>query len=76
MELQYVFAIKRRNHENNIRTNSFFIAEIINIYTEDKFLTNGNPDIKKINPFLLTMPDNNFWAVRENIGKAWDAGKN
>ncbi len=56
-------------------TNVFFTAKIINIFTEDKFLTEGIPDIKKINPFLLTMPDNNYWLVGENIGKAWNAGK-
>lgn len=56
-------------------TNSFFIADIVNIYTEDKFLTDGNPDMKKIKPFVLTMPDNNFWAIGECIGKAWNAGK-
>jgi flavin reductase (DIM6/NTAB) family NADH-FMN oxidoreductase RutF len=59
----------------NLPTNYFFIGEIINIYSEEKFLTNGKPDIKKINPFLLTMPDNNFWAIGECVGKPWDAGK-
>ena len=59
----------------DLPTNAFFIAEIINIYIEDKFLTDGNPDMKKINPFLLSMPDNNFWSLGESVGKAWDAGK-
>ena len=59
----------------DLPTNSFFIAEIMAIYTEEKFLTNGVPDVKKMNPFLLTMPDNRFWSIGENIGKAWSAGK-
>lgn len=59
----------------DLPTNSFFIAEIINIYIEEKCLTDGNPDMKKINPFLLTMPDNNFWSIGESIGKAWNSGK-
>jgi len=58
----------------DLPTNYFFIAEIITIYSEERFLTNGKPDVKKINPFLLTMPDNKFWAVGECVGKAWDAG--
>ena len=53
----------------------FFFAEIINIYTEDKYLTDGLLDLKKIQPFLLTMPDNSFWSIGERVGKAWDAGK-
>jgi flavin reductase (DIM6/NTAB) family NADH-FMN oxidoreductase RutF len=59
----------------DLPTNAFFIAEIMNIYTEDRFLTDGKPDIKKVNPFLLTMPDNNFWSIGENVGKAWNSGR-
>jgi flavin reductase (DIM6/NTAB) family NADH-FMN oxidoreductase RutF len=59
----------------DLPTNSFFIAEIINIYTEDKYLTDGKPDIKKINPFLLTMPDNRYWSIGDCLGNAWSAGK-
>jgi len=59
----------------SLPTHSFFIAEIINIYTEDEFLSEGKPDMMKIRPFLLTMPDNNYWALGENLGKAWTAGK-
>jgi len=51
-------------------TNSFFIAEIVDIYTEEQYLTDGKPDVKKINPFVLTMPDNRYWAIGDCIGKA------
>jgi flavin reductase (DIM6/NTAB) family NADH-FMN oxidoreductase RutF len=56
-------------------TNSFFIAEIVNIYSEERYLTEGKPDVKKTNPFVLTMPDNKFWAIGDLVGKAWNAGK-
>ena len=56
-------------------TNSFFIGEIVGAYSEERFLTSGAPDIKKINPFLLTMPDNGYWSVGELIGRAWSVGK-
>ena len=59
----------------DLPTNTFFIAEIIDIYSEDRFLTEDKPDVKKINPFLLTMPDNRFWSIGECVGKAWNAGK-
>jgi len=59
----------------DLPTNTFFIGEIVNIYTEDRFLTAGKPDVKKVRPFLLTMPDNGYWAVGENVGKAWQVGK-
>lgn len=56
-------------------SHTFFIAEIVNIYTEEQFLTEGKPDMSKIQPFLLTMPDNHYWGLGEKLGKAWDVGK-
>lgn len=52
-----------------------FIGEIINAYSEDKYVTNGIPDIKKMNPFLFSMNDNNYWKIGEHIGRAWSIGK-
>jgi flavin reductase (DIM6/NTAB) family NADH-FMN oxidoreductase RutF len=57
-------------------TNSFFIAEIINIYCDEEFLSDGQPDVEKIKPFVLSMPDNRFWSLGTCVGKAWHEGKN
>ena len=56
-------------------TNNFYIGEIIASYTEEKYLTKGKPDIKKINPLLLTMPDNRYWTVGDYASDAWSIGK-
>jgi flavin reductase (DIM6/NTAB) family NADH-FMN oxidoreductase RutF len=56
-------------------TNNLFIGEIIAGYTEERFLTDDKPDIQKMNPLILTMPDNNYWTVGSHAGKAWSAGK-
>lgn len=56
-------------------SNNFYIGEIVASYTEEKYLTGGHPDIKKINPLLLTMPDNRYWGVGGYFGDAWKAGK-
>ena len=58
----------------DLPTNSFFIGEICNIYSEEKYLSSNKPDVKKMKPFLLTMPDNRFWAVGEQVGTAWKDG--
>lgn len=52
-----------------------FIGEIVAAYCEDRFLTDGKPDIKKMDPFVLSMPDNRYWTVGEHIGDAWSIGK-
>jgi hypothetical protein len=28
-----------------------------------------------MNPFVLTMPDNNYWKVGELLAKGWSVGK-
>ncbi len=60
----------------DLPSNTLFIGQIMGAYTEEKFLTDGKPDILKINPFTLTMPDNQYWKVGPNAGKAWGIGKN
>ena len=62
--------------EVDLPSNTLFIGQIVGAYTEEKYLTDGKPDILKINPFTLTMPDNRYWAVGQNAGKAWGMGKN
>jgi flavin reductase (DIM6/NTAB) family NADH-FMN oxidoreductase RutF len=57
-------------------THMLYIGEIKEVFTEEKYMTDSKLDIKKINPFTLTMPDNNYWSVGENLGKAWHIGKN
>jgi flavin reductase (DIM6/NTAB) family NADH-FMN oxidoreductase RutF len=58
----------------DLQTNIFFIGEIMASYTEEKYLTDGKLDIRKMNPLLLTMPDNCFWRVGDYVGKAWNIG--
>lgn len=57
-------------------SNTLYIGEPKEVFTEEKYITDNKLDIKKINPFTLTMPDNHYWSVGENLGKAWDIGKN
>lgn len=54
---------------------TLYIGEPKEVFTEEKYMTDHKLDIKKINPFTLSMPDNTYWSVGENLGKAWEAGK-
>ena len=53
-----------------------YIGEIVNAYSENRYLTDGKPDVQKINPFALTMPDNHYWKIGPTAGMAWSIGKN
>lgn len=60
----------------DLPTHALIIGEIIGSYTEEKYMKDGKLDIKLMNPLLLTMPDNNYWVVGENTGRAWHDGLN
>ena len=53
---------------------TLFIGEVRNVWSEEKYLTKGAPDITKVSPFCLSMPDNRYWSVGKEIGKAWHEG--
>jgi len=54
---------------------------LTNPYSEEQYLTNNHPDVKKINPIVFSMHDdhlghgNNYWKVGEYLGRAWSIGK-
>ena len=56
-------------------TNYCFVGEVVGVHAEEHFLTNGVPDPEKVKPFVLSMPDNGFWALGQCLGRAWHEGK-
>jgi len=58
----------------DLPTNNLVLGEVKATYTEERYLSDGKPDIKKMNPLILTMPDNAYWTVGEYAGKAWGEG--
>jgi flavin reductase (DIM6/NTAB) family NADH-FMN oxidoreductase RutF len=66
---------KRIQHLDFGGIDEIFIGEIIEAYTEKKFLTNGLLDIKKIKPILFTIQDNGYWQVGDYLAKAYSVGK-
>jgi flavin reductase (DIM6/NTAB) family NADH-FMN oxidoreductase RutF len=55
--------------------NEIFIGQIIGIYTEEKFLTDGALDFGKMRPLILSQPDTSYWSLGGPIAKAWNIGK-
>lgn len=57
-----------------LEVDTLFIGEVRNVWSEEKYLTKGAPDITKVSPFCLSMPDNRYWSIGEEVGKAWHDG--
>ena len=56
-------------------TNYCFIGEVMGVHADEALVVNGYPDPEKVRPIMLSMPDNRFWTLGENIGRAWSEGK-
>lgn len=59
----------------DLPADEFFIGEVAGTWSEERFLSGGMPDIERMHPFTLTMPDNRYWAVGECLGRAWHEGE-
>ncbi len=56
-------------------THDVLIGEIVEAYTEEQYLTDGVPDIKKIDPILYSTKDSKYWRVGEYLAQAFSVGK-
>jgi len=59
----------------DLPSNYLFLGEIVGAYADKKFVQPNGPDFKAMDLFFLTMPDNRYWSMGEEIGKAWSMGK-
>ena len=60
----------------DLGSHELFVADIVATWTDARFLgERGRPDVTKVRPFTLTMPDNRYWAVGEQLGDAWSIGR-
>lgn len=55
--------------------NELFIGEIVAVFTEARFLTDGKPDFGKIKPLILSQPDASYWSLGRPVAPAWSIGK-
>jgi len=52
-----------------------FFGEIVESYSEKRFLTNGVLDIAKLNPIMFSISQDSYWRLGAFLGKAYDIGK-
>jgi flavin reductase (DIM6/NTAB) family NADH-FMN oxidoreductase RutF len=58
----------------DLPADELFIGEIVGAYADADCCSDGVPDVEKMRPFTLTMPDNRYWEVGRSVGKAWSIG--
>ncbi|NVM35666.1 MAG: flavin reductase family protein [Candidatus Lokiarchaeota archaeon] len=50
-----------------------FIGKVVNAYADEKYLTDGIPDITKFKTYTYSL--NNYWKVGEKLAPAFEIGK-
>ena len=55
--------------------NDLFIGEIVAAYSDDRYLTDSVPDMAKIDPLLLSVPQMAYLGVGSHAGRAFNMGK-
>lgn len=53
----------------------FVIGEVVNTIADPAILTDGQIDIKKLNPIVFDGSSINYYALGDSVGKAWNSGK-
>lgn len=69
MELRVIQTLKLGHHE-------VFIGELVATYVDERCLTNGKPDLAKVDPLLFDFMQIGYWSIGERCGQPWREGKN
>ncbi|MFW9977973.1 MAG: flavin reductase family protein [Candidatus Thorarchaeota archaeon] len=54
---------------------ALIIGEVKHIYTEERYLTEGKIDQKKMNQLIFTQPPGFYWSLGDRVAEAWSIGK-
>lgn len=65
----------RLTKEVEYPTNSLFIGEVVEVYALADRMSGTRPDFGAMGLFFVTLPDNTYWSMGEEIGRAWMDGK-
>ena len=66
----------RAMHILNLGSHEMVVGQIEEVYATESCLTNGEPDVEKIQPFIwVTHPDNQYRAFGKHIGDAFKIGR-
>ena len=61
-------------HTIEVGSHTVFIGEIMETHANEDCLTNGKPDIKKIDPIIYATGTRQYHKVGEEIGRAYKIG--
>ncbi len=78
LECKVIHVVDTSEIANAKNGHDIFIGEVVQAYAEEKYLTNGMPDIEKIKPLVLSGSRGKYryYKIGEELGTAWSIGLN
>ncbi|UCF06561.1 MAG: flavin reductase family protein [bacterium] len=58
-----------------LNTTELIIGEIVEVYCEEKYLSEDKPDYRKMDPMMFFMPEGPYFKAGDVIAKAFEVGK-
>jgi flavin reductase (DIM6/NTAB) family NADH-FMN oxidoreductase RutF len=52
-----------------------FIGEIVEAYSSEEFLSDGMPDLEKIQPIVYDGSPTSYWTLGDRLARAFQVGK-
>jgi flavin reductase (DIM6/NTAB) family NADH-FMN oxidoreductase RutF len=52
-----------------------FIGEIVEAYSTEEYLSNGRPDLQKIQPIVYDGSSTSYWTLENKLARAFQVGK-
>jgi flavin reductase (DIM6/NTAB) family NADH-FMN oxidoreductase RutF len=59
-----------------LTTTELIIGEIVEVYCEEKYLSENKPDYRKMDSMMFFMPDGPYFRAGDFLAKAFEVGKN
>ncbi|MFX1417550.1 MAG: flavin reductase family protein [Promethearchaeota archaeon] len=51
-----------------------FIGEIVEIYTDEKYVKDNQPKVEKFDTFICLMPNGPYWKIGDYLAEAYEVG--
>jgi flavin reductase (DIM6/NTAB) family NADH-FMN oxidoreductase RutF len=55
----------------DLPANRLFIGEIVAVYSDERYLTHNLPDMRKVSPLILSMPERKYFTLGPVLSRAW-----
>ncbi len=52
-----------------------FIGEIVEAYSSEEYLSNGRPDLQKIQPIVYDGSSTSYWTLEDKLARAFQVGQ-